>query len=53
MMATATRGVFAELALVVLVDKSVEEREDLPFDFFISNPIYLAARAMAISSLLA
>jgi hypothetical protein len=41
MMATASRGGTAELVFADCAEDGFEEREDLTFDLFISNSIYL------------
>jgi hypothetical protein len=53
MMATATRRGRAEFFFATLLDEVADERGELTFDLFISNSIYLAAAAMAISSAVA
>jgi hypothetical protein len=49
MIATATRRGPAELFFASFLDEVADERDELTFDLFISNSIYLAAAAMAIS----
>jgi hypothetical protein len=39
-MATAKRGTAADAGFAAVEDGFAEEREDLAFDFFISNSIY-------------
>ena len=49
MIATATRRGPAELLFATFLDEVADERDELTFDLFIPNSIYLAAAAMAIS----
>jgi hypothetical protein len=49
MMATAIRREPAELLFATFLDKVADERDELIFDLFIPNSIYLAGAAMAIS----
>jgi hypothetical protein len=49
MIATATRRGPAELFFASFLDEVADERDELTFDLFIPNSIYLAAAAMAIS----
>jgi Protein of unknown function (DUF4242) len=53
MMATATRRGPAELFFPTFVSEWADERDELTFDLFIANSIYLAAATMAISSAVA
>jgi hypothetical protein len=43
----------AELFFAAFLNEVADERDELTFDLFIPNPIYLAAPAMAISSAVA
>jgi hypothetical protein len=49
MMATARRKGRAALFFSTFLNEVADERDELTFDLFIPNPIYLAAAAMAIS----
>jgi hypothetical protein len=49
MMAIATRRGRAALFFAVFLHEVAAERDELTFDLFIPNSIYLAAAAMAIS----
>src|SRR5207302_5961753 len=53
MMATATRRERAALFFVTFLNEVAGERDELTFDLFIPNSIYLAAASMAISCVVA
>jgi hypothetical protein len=49
MMATARRKGRAALFFATFLNEVADERDELTFDLFIPNSIYLGAAAMAIS----